>query len=105
MRSSRATFVVLLALLGVGLAAGITYAASRLVSEPIGLAAEPHDLSSSLTAPAPTAAATPTTATPATATPTRTTPPPTATSPPPSAAVAPPASSAFDGHDYDGDDD
>ena len=52
-RTSRVTFIVLLALLGVFMAAGITYAGGRLVSQPIGLAAEPRDLSSSLTAPAP----------------------------------------------------
>ena len=51
-RTSRVTFIVLLALLGVFMAAGITYAGGRLVSQPIGLAAEPRDLSSSLTAPA-----------------------------------------------------
>ena len=112
-RPSRVTFVVLLALLGVGLVAGITYAGSRLVSQPIGLAAEPHNLSSSLTAPA--AAATTTTSAARTTT-TTTTRPATTTSVQP---VAPPVattpvttnpaftvpSARHDGHDNDGDDD
>ena len=49
MRLSRVTFAVLVALLGLSCAAGITYAASRLVSQPIGLSSEPRDLSRSLT--------------------------------------------------------
>jgi len=98
-RPSRVTFVVLLALLGVVLVAGITYAGSRLVSEPIGLAAEPRNLSSSLTAPAitrtvrpvrtvtakPRPAAVATTTAPAPVITPAASPAPVATTPPPSA--------------------
>jgi len=45
---SRVTAVVLLALLGLVLAAAVTYAASTIVSHPIGLAAEPTDIGESL---------------------------------------------------------
>ena len=75
LRLSRVTLLVLLALLGAGLVAGITYAGSRLVSQPIGLAAEPRDLSSSLTAPAAaTTASEPAVTQPSTTTPVATTP-------------------------------
>lgn len=52
LRASRLGVVLLAALLGVAVAATIAYAASRLVSQPIGLSAEPADLGRSL-APAP----------------------------------------------------
>jgi len=45
---SRVTVVVLLALFGLVLAAAVTYTASRIVSQPIGLAAEPTDIGESL---------------------------------------------------------
>ena len=54
MRPSRVTLGVLLAVLGLCVAAGITYAASSLVSQPIGLSDQPRDLGASL-APARTA--------------------------------------------------
>ncbi len=105
-RPSRVTFVVLVALLGVVLVAGITYAGSRLVSQPIGLAAEPRNLSSSLTAPAaaattsrPAATHPATTAAPVTTAPPASRPNTTTT---PSSAVP---SARRDGHDNDGDDD
>ena len=53
-RPSRVTLGVLLAILGLCVAAGITYAASSLVSQPIGLSEQPRDLGASL-APARTA--------------------------------------------------
>ena len=101
MRLSRVTLLVLLALLGAGLVAGITYAGSRLVSQPIGLAAEPRDLSSSLTAPAAaTSASEPAATHPATTT-TPVASPPATTTTTPSLAVP---STRRDG-DGDGDDD
>lgn len=84
MRPSRVTLVILVALLGVACAAGITYAGSRLVSQPIGLSSEPRDLSRSLTPLVPAKRATPATTT--TTKRTRTTPKATSTTPP---AVAP----------------
>jgi len=111
-RPSRVTFVVLLALLGVVLVAGITYAGSRLVSQPIGLAAEPHDLSSSLSAPAaatttskPASTRPATTKAPVTTAPRATAPPPASgpvTSTTPASTVP---SARREGHDADGDDD
>lgn len=47
-RSSHLGVVVVVALLGLVLAASIAYAASRLVSQPIGLTSEPADVGESL---------------------------------------------------------
>jgi len=44
----RVTATALVALLGLAAAAGITYAASRLVSQPIGLSSEPQRIGDSL---------------------------------------------------------
>jgi hypothetical protein len=48
----RVTATALVALLGLAVAAGITYAASRLVSQPIGLSSEPQRIGDSLGPPA-----------------------------------------------------
>jgi hypothetical protein len=52
----RVAGVIALALVGLVMAAGITFVASRLVSEPIGLSGQPGDLGTTLApaAPAPT---------------------------------------------------
>jgi hypothetical protein len=47
-RLSRVAAVVLVALFGLVLAAAVTYAASTIVSQPIGLASEPADIGESL---------------------------------------------------------
>ena len=111
-RPSRVTFVVLLALLGVVLAAAISYAGSRLVSQPIGLASEPHDLSSTLSAPPARSTTTRSTTTtkPATTTTTPTvitplTPAPTTTAPAATVPSTVPHGSSADGRDHDRDDD
>ena len=52
MSRSRLTVVIALAIAGLVLVAGVTYLASTLVSQPIGLTAEPTTLGESL-APAP----------------------------------------------------
>ena len=95
-RLSRMTAVALLALLGVVCAAGITYAASRLVRQPIGLSAEPRELSTSLAAPS---ATTPSTTTRVT-TPSRTT-----TTPAPAGTVTVPGEHPGGHGDGDADDD
>ena len=69
MGRSRRTAVIAFALAGLVLVAGVTYLASRLVSQPIGLASEPATLGRSL---APVAG-TPTSTTPQTTTRTVTT--------------------------------
>ncbi len=56
----RRSLVMLLAVAGLALAAGVTYAAGRLVSQPIGLTGEPATLGESL---APDASSRTTTAT------------------------------------------
>lgn len=85
-RRPRRAGVIALALVGLALTAGISYAASTLVSQPIGLTSEPATVGESLAPGAPaTAPATTTTSTaPATTTVTTTvtTPPPTTTSEP-----------------------
>ncbi len=104
-RVPRITGAVLLALLGVALAAGITYAASTVVSTPIGLSSESTDVGQSLaprTTPAPTfttppAKTTTTTVTTTTTAPPVTTPPPVTTTPP--AATTPPRHGDDDGDD------
>lgn len=112
-RVPRITGAVLLALLGVALAAGITYAASTVVSTPIGLSSESTDIGQSLaprTIPvkpkhSATDTTTTTTVTTTTTTPTLTTtmPPAVTTSPP---ATTPPAATTPSAHhDDDGDDD
>jgi hypothetical protein len=83
MGRSRRTAVIAFALAGLVLVAGVTYLASRLVSQPIGLASEPATLGRSLapvstttgtsTTPRQTTTKTVTTTAPAT-TPTQTTP-------------------------------
>lgn len=94
---SRISGVVVIALLGLVLAAAITYAASTLVSQPIGLTSEPATLGKGL-APSATGSGTPTQTITVT-----TTSPTTATQ-----GVTPPAT-AGDDHggrsDGDGDDD
>ena len=47
----RLTATILVALLGLAFAAGITYAASRLVSQPIGLSSEPQRIGNALAPP------------------------------------------------------
>lgn len=84
-RRPRRAGVIALALVGLALTAGISYAASTLVSQPIGLTSEPATVGESLAPGAPaTAPATTTTTAPATTTVTTTvtTPPPTTTSEP-----------------------
>ncbi len=78
-KPSRVTAVVLLALFGLVLAAAVTYAASTIVSHPIGLAAEPTDIGESL---GPPQAAQPTTTVQTTVTRTTTVQTPTSTQPP-----------------------
>jgi len=88
---SRVTAVVLLALLGLVLAAAVTYAASTIVSHPIGLAAEPTDIGESLGPPQATQPAT-TVQTTVTRTTTVQTPVPTQpTTTPPTQTTFPPA--------------
>lgn len=84
-RRPRRAGVIALALVGLALTAGISYAASTLVSQPIGLTSEPATVGESLAPGAPaTAPATTTSTAPATTTVTTTvtTPPPTTTSEP-----------------------
>lgn len=83
-RRPRRAGVIALALVGLALTAGISYAASTLVSQPIGLTSEPATVGESLAPGAPaTAPATTTTTAPATTTVTTTvtTPPPTTSEP------------------------
>ena len=83
-RRPRRAGVIALALVGLALTAGISYAASTLVSQPIGLTSEPATVGESLAPGAPaTAPATTTTTAPATTTVTTTvtTSPPTTSEP------------------------
>ncbi len=84
---SRVTAVVLLALFGLVLAAAVTYAASTIVSHPIGLASEPADIGESL---GPRQFVPPPATTTQTVTRTTTIP-----SPPPATSTAPPPTTTF----------
>lgn len=98
---SRISGVVVVALLGLVLAAAITYAASTLVSQPIGLTSEPATLGEGLapsdtgTRTTPTRTVTVTTTTPTSSTPTSTT----------TTSTAPTDDHGGGGSDGDGDDD
>ena len=89
MGRSRAA-VIAFALAGLVLVAGVTYLASRLVSQPIGLAEEPATLGRSL-APAATTTTSPRTTT---RTVTTTVPTTTSTAPPTTTSTAPPTTTA-----------
>ncbi len=98
-RLSRIGVVVLVALAGLVLAAAISYAASRLVSQPIGLISEPVGVGESL-APVVTSVPVGTTTTPAkkksrtSTTPATVAPPVTQAPPPVTRTVRPPAQTA-----------
>lgn len=109
-RGSRRAGVIALALVGLALTAGITYAASTVVSQPIGLTSEPATVGDSLAPGAPITTSTTTSTAPATTTVTTTvtTPPTTttATTPPPTATATTPATTTTSGgDDHHGDDD
>ena len=97
--------VIAFALAGLVLVAGVTYLASRLVSQPIGLASEPATLGRSL---APIATTTGTSSTPpqtTTQTVTTTTPPAQTTTTPPAQTTTTPDADDHGSRGNDGDDD
>lgn len=105
-RGSRRTGVVALALVGLALAAGVTYLASTLVSQPIGLTSEPATVGDSLAPGAPPVTTTTRTGTTTTSTaPAVTTVTTTVVAPPPVQTVPQPGAPPAGGGDADHDDD
>lgn len=106
-RRPRRAGVIALALVGLALTAGISYAASTLVSQPIGLTSEPATVGDSLAPGAPLTTPSTTTGTtpPATTTVTTTVAVPVPVPVPQTTTAAPSGEDGDHGGDADGDDD